>query len=259
MLASGRVVVSALLLLACVAVIATPARAQSPSGPADDTAARALFEEGRAAYAEGRYEEALELFERVYVRSPFPELLFNVGLLHQRLGHDRAALGAFEEYLEMTEEGADRGEVERRIRMLRIRLREAEGLGEETPRAVDEEADPEADQEVVVSPTNPPAGDAQPQVAAWALLGSGAALLIGGAVALVFGALERAAVEGSTDGELGWTEALDRLAISDGLVVGGAIGIGVGAALGLVAIPFFQTEGVTVSLRGPGLQIGGAF
>lgn len=248
MVAARPFVVGALVLLS---LAASPAGAQDRSG-LEDGETRRLFEAGRQAYAEERYEEALELFERAYVRAPLPELLFNVGLLHQRLGHDRAALEAFQEYLQLAEEGAERGEVERRIRVLQLRLSESQA-----PPAEAEAAEPTAPEPTDVATPAVPAR-AQPEIA-WPLLAGGAALVVGGAVAVGFGASERAAVEGSSGGALQWTEAVDRLAVADALVVAGAIGLGVGAALGLAAIPFFQGESVTVSLRGPGLEIGGAF
>lgn len=261
----GRLWASALIVVVGWGFDASAARAQHTEAQdteaqdteaAHDAETRAMFERGREAYAEGRYQDALELFESAYVRAPFPELLFNIGLLHHRLGHDRAALEAFEEYLESAGEGPDRDEVERRIRVLRIRLTEAEGQAEGQAAAQEQPTEPARE---VASPAQP--ARSQPEIG-WPLLAGGAALVLGGVVAVVIGATERAAVEGSSDGALEWTEALDRLAVADGLVVGGAIGLGVGAALGLIAIPFFQTDGdaqVTVSLRGPGLEIGGAF
>ncbi|GAB5543593.1 MAG: hypothetical protein SangKO_033530 [Sandaracinaceae bacterium] len=247
----GRLWASALIVVVGLGFDASAARGQHTEA-AHDAETRAMFERGREAYAEGRYQDALELFESAYVRAPFPELLFNIGLLHHRLGHDRAALEAFEEYLERAGEGPDRDEVERRIRVLRIRLTEADAQAQAQEQATEPARE-------VASPAQP--ARSQPEIG-WPLLAGGAALVLGGVVAVVIGATERAAVEGSSDGALEWTEALDRLAVADGLVVGGAIGLGVGAALGLVAIPFFQTDGdaqVTVSLRGPGLEIGGAF
>ena len=48
----------------------------------------------------------------------------------RRLSHYLRALEAFEEYLERAGESPDRDEVERRIRVLRIRLTEADAQAE---------------------------------------------------------------------------------------------------------------------------------
>lgn len=117
-----RNVVAALSLLACTF------SASLVSAQGDDEARR-RFESGARAYAEGRYEPALEDFREAYRLSSRPELLNNIGETAERLHLDREALEAYERYLEaMHAAGHDvtnRTRVANRIRALRERLGEA--------------------------------------------------------------------------------------------------------------------------------------
>ena len=73
----------------------TTAVVASPSGPRE-TEARALFEAGRQAFTDGRFEDALQRFSQSYELSHRAELLFNIGQAADRLRRDAEALAAFE-------------------------------------------------------------------------------------------------------------------------------------------------------------------
>jgi hypothetical protein len=93
-----------------------------------DAKARDLFEQGRAAWDEGRFREAWEYWHHSYRLSRRPELLYNVGQAADRLRMDREALEAFRLYLEKNPNATNRKEVENRIRILE---REVESNGQE--------------------------------------------------------------------------------------------------------------------------------
>lgn len=97
----------------------SPVSAQdaSPTGASEERA-RLRFEDGRLAFAEGRNEVALEAFTESYELSGRPELLYNIGLVHDRLRHDREALEAFRGYVEALPGAENRASVEARIRVL---------------------------------------------------------------------------------------------------------------------------------------------
>jgi len=107
----------------CVLLVATafPAFAQTaptPGNPpapapqagsttllaADDPAtleeARELFWKAHSYFEKGDYVEALRLFERTYELRQEPEVLFNLALTHQRLGHCDKARSLYQEYQE---------------------------------------------------------------------------------------------------------------------------------------------------------------
>jgi len=122
---------------------ALPAAAQQPG---HDAEAREAFESGRRAFAEGRFEDALELFRHSYDLSGRVELLYDIGTSHDRLRHDREALEAFEQYLgRVPLDSPHRAEVRRRVEVLRASLQRESAqppTPEETARADDVAAAP---------------------------------------------------------------------------------------------------------------------
>ena len=112
-----------LLATVCfVWALGVPAFAQdAPTEPpsAQEQEARALFEAGRAAFNDGRFEDSLGYFRQSYELSGRPELLFNIGTSADRLRLNQEALDAFERYLAALPDAPNRREVEGRIRVLR--------------------------------------------------------------------------------------------------------------------------------------------
>jgi tetratricopeptide (TPR) repeat protein len=107
--------------------------------------ARTLFEAGRMAFADGRFEDALNSFERAHQLADRPILLFNIGTSFDRLQRKREAIEAFEGYLEHVPDAHNRGEVESRLISLRDAVAaedaraEEHRLEEERRRAVEAE------------------------------------------------------------------------------------------------------------------------
>ncbi len=97
-------------------------RAPLPEAMQPEAEAKALFQAGAAALGDGRYQAALEHFSRSYELSERPELLYNIGVAHDRLRHDREALEAFEGYLAARPDAANRSDVEARMTVLRRAL-----------------------------------------------------------------------------------------------------------------------------------------
>ncbi|HEY8945485.1 MAG TPA: PEGA domain-containing protein [Polyangiaceae bacterium] len=86
--------------------------------------ARALYEKGVKAYAEGRYHEAADYFldtNRIY---PTPQLAFNVGKAYDKAGNGAGALRYYRDYLRRAPDAPDRSEVSERIRALELALSE---------------------------------------------------------------------------------------------------------------------------------------
>ena len=67
---------------------AAPANAQKT---ADDAAARKHFEQGRAAFEETDWEQALQHFRDAYRLSHRPQLQYNIGVTADRLQRDEEA------------------------------------------------------------------------------------------------------------------------------------------------------------------------
>jgi hypothetical protein len=111
---------------------------------AADAEARSLFDAGSMAFSHGRYEEALERFERAYDLSGRPELLYNIAATHDRLRNDEAALEHFERFIADVPDTERSSEVEARIAVLRAQIERASApTPEDTARVAPPEAAPE--------------------------------------------------------------------------------------------------------------------
>src|SRR5690606_23764287 len=98
-----------------------------------DEEARALYQAGRIAFDQGRFESALDYFQRSYELSGRPALLFNIGSAADRLRKDEVALDAFERYLEAVPDSPDRASVESRIEVHPAAIRAGERAPEPEP------------------------------------------------------------------------------------------------------------------------------
>jgi len=99
----------------------SPAFAQDEEAPEEeayDEEARMLFEAGRRAFDDGRFEEALGHFQRAYELSGRPQLLFNVASAFDRLGRKREGAEWYGRYLEEAPDAPNRNFAERRIEIL---------------------------------------------------------------------------------------------------------------------------------------------
>jgi tetratricopeptide (TPR) repeat protein len=107
------------LFTAIVALDGVAFAQQVPPQNARDEEARSLFEAGRLALEDGRFEDAYEYFERGYALSHRPPLLYNMGVAADRLHRYDDALRAFRTYLETGgDQITNRPEVQRRIQIL---------------------------------------------------------------------------------------------------------------------------------------------
>jgi hypothetical protein len=77
-----------------------------------------MFEMGRRAYEDGRYAEALDAFQRVFVLTGHPAMLINIANAHARLGEPRRAAASLEQYLALVPDAPDRLVLEDRISAL---------------------------------------------------------------------------------------------------------------------------------------------
>ncbi len=100
----------------------------------DDAAiaqAKQRFSAGKAAYAEGRYKDAVQLFAQANALDPHAELLYNVGQAYEKLDDVSNALRVFREYLRLLPNAADRATVEQKCVKFQERL-QAHGVQQVT-------------------------------------------------------------------------------------------------------------------------------
>ncbi len=173
--------------------------------------ARRYFMAGRQAYQEGRYETALQYFEKSYELSGRAALLWNIATAADRLRRTERAIEAFELFLASEPDSNLRPQVEARLQVLREeqarlrRLQEQERQREEELRRLREEmrrkeqearqrearlrAERErAERERAALAEAPPKKARKEEEgggSAWVWIGVGAAVVAGGAVAAV--------------------------------------------------------------------------
>jgi tetratricopeptide (TPR) repeat protein len=106
--------------MAAVAVLlaGTSAAAQGEPPTGRDAQARGLFEAAKAAFAEGRFGDALRYFQEAHELSGRPELLFNIGNAAERARRDDIALSAYRRFLEELPDAPNEAFVRERIRFL---------------------------------------------------------------------------------------------------------------------------------------------
>lgn len=133
------------LFVLSVALFACASRAWAQD-PADDAEARSLFEAAKAAFANGRFEDALERFREAYELSERSALLYNIASSLDRLGRLEEAAGHYERYLEARPDAPNRNYVERRLELIAAQIEQGSA---EPDAATDDAAEPpEADEAV---------------------------------------------------------------------------------------------------------------
>lgn len=98
------------------------AQQQQPRNEENEQRARELFEVGDDHYAAGRYEQAVEHFQRAYELSPQPALLFNIANALERMGEYQKAADHLRRYLD-SPRADDIASVRERIRRLELAAR----------------------------------------------------------------------------------------------------------------------------------------
>jgi len=122
----GVVLGISLALLIATPVVSTPVAHAAKADNATEMKAREAF-------AAGRYDEALELFAKLYAQTLHPVYLRNIGRCHQKLRQPDKAIDKFNEYLakEKKISADERTEIEgyiKEMEALRDEQARAEGI-----------------------------------------------------------------------------------------------------------------------------------
>lgn len=97
---------------------AVPPATANPAGADSanvDPSAQARFDAGVAAYQEGRFRDAVELFKEADRLAPSARLSFNIAKVYERMGDNRSALAAYRDYLRRLPAADNKTEVSQRI------------------------------------------------------------------------------------------------------------------------------------------------
>lgn len=93
-----RILAASLLAFCLSAASARPARAQDLSEQ-DKAAAKDHYDKGRAAFDQGKYDEAVKELKQSYMLSRKPAILFNIGQTYKQLGDAPLALHFFQKFV----------------------------------------------------------------------------------------------------------------------------------------------------------------
>jgi tetratricopeptide (TPR) repeat protein len=110
-----------LLLAASTAVLLAGATTRARAQTDLDVQARAHFSAAQAYFDTGDYEGAIREFTQAHQLSQRPELLYNLYLCHERLGHLAEAIDHLARYLESVTNAPNRAVLEARLGNLRRR------------------------------------------------------------------------------------------------------------------------------------------
>ena len=147
-------------IVATIAIVAVAASAApGQAAPADNADAKAAFVEGERDFQLGKFEAAIDAYERAFGLDPQPAFLFNIALAHRRqyeidgkLEHLARARELYRNYLKLEPHGGNRAGVEKLIAELTARIDQARARAEPAPPPI--------------APTPPPAPPVERNVAA---------------------------------------------------------------------------------------------
>lgn len=82
---------------------------------AEDPATRAAkrhFDRGQKLFTLGKFDEALDEYQKAFDASPLPDFLYNIGQCHRNLGDYEQAIFSFKRFLQLDPEAPNREKVE---------------------------------------------------------------------------------------------------------------------------------------------------
>lgn len=107
-----------LRLLLALMVLARIAHADDPA----TRAAKRHFDRGQKLFTLGKFDLALDEYQKAYDASPIPDFLYNIGQCHRNLGNYEQAIFSFKRYLQLDPEAENRDKVELIIDELQDKL-----------------------------------------------------------------------------------------------------------------------------------------
>ncbi len=164
----------AMMSLIAMTGAALPAAAQSKDDVAEQL--KQLNERARDRYKAADYEGAIALFQEAYALEPVPNLLFNIAKCHEKMRQWEEAISYYEQFIVAPEVDSEtRQTVLQQIKQ----LREVQRIELAERDAASGASDGQQD---VVKPPAEPAPEGPNHTLAYTLMGTGGALVIGGAV-----------------------------------------------------------------------------
>ncbi len=233
------------------------AQAGGGGGPATGssiTEAQRAFERARGLYRAGDYRAAIEeLREAVRLDPSGKELVYNLAILHEKLGELDAAIEHFRRYVDMEPQPDERARIEATIE----RLEGAKQARSDDPGSLAEWRD-EPSASPTPAPTEPPA-----RADAW-VIGSGAVAATALVVGIVFGvrALARQPSDDPTGIRRSAKDVEEQQKSAHDLAVVADVSFAIALVAGATSATLFFTRdpsSARTSIPAPGVAFGGAF
>jgi tetratricopeptide (TPR) repeat protein len=135
-----RIEMKRVVAFAIMAACSAAARAQA--APAENAAAKAAFVEGDRDFQLGKFEAAIDAYERAFGLDPQPAFLFNIALAHRRqfeidgqIEHLARARELYRNYLKLEPHSSNRAGVEKLIAELTAKIDQSRSRPEPPPAA----------------------------------------------------------------------------------------------------------------------------
>lgn len=218
----------------------------APAAGAETETFETLVGMATGKFKEKDYAGAVALFERAYAVQPEPAILFNIGRIYEEAQNAEAAIGYYEKFI--ADENVEPKDQEKAVQRLQVLRTIVEIREKEKARSKPKPADPKPVAEPnPVNPEQPVTQQPNDQKPAksgrlmrpigFTLVGTGAALVIGGAIA---GGLAKAQynvfadAKSLSDQEAAGTRGRSLARTADGLFIAGGVLAVVGAVLLIV-------------------------
>src|SRR3954453_24118920 len=101
----------ALCFLCFVALAPRPAFADDPA----TRSAKRHFERGEKLFALGKFDDALDEYQKAFDAKPIPDFLFNIGQCYRNLGDYDQAIFSFKKFLKLERDASNKEQVEKLI------------------------------------------------------------------------------------------------------------------------------------------------
>lgn len=189
---------SPLYLAAALAALLAAVFFWSPSARADQGKAAELYKKGMAAYALEDWDGAIAEWDRGFREEPKPEFLYNIAQAHRQAGRHEQAMRFYQRYLDLKPDAADRAEVERLIRVLRVAISEKQRATAAPPVGFEPKPETPAAPEPAEAKDVKPASGAVEKKTDWVMVGllaAGGVVALTGAGVAISGAMARSEAE----------------------------------------------------------------
>ena len=92
---------SRLVLVSCLTAAVLPAPRIAFAETAQEKASRRHYDRAEKQFALGKFEDALEYYQKAYDADPRPGFLFNIGQCHRNIGDYESAVFSYKKYLKL--------------------------------------------------------------------------------------------------------------------------------------------------------------